>query len=62
MRNDEFTDALGEAMFRARYSDPNSEAVDRAWTAISSQDGYRAAIVREQLRKLGFDVVQVAEA
>jgi hypothetical protein len=58
---DPVTMALSEAMFRGQASAPNSDEVDRAWAAISPREGYRAAIVRSQLRMLGYDLAPTSE-
>ena len=53
-------DALAEAMFKAGYSEPNSDAVDIEWAKRGLYEtGYRASIVLGLLRDLGFDVAAV---
>lgn len=54
----EARDALAESMFRAQFSDPNSDAVEREWMKRGLYEtGYRASIVLDLLHDLGYDVV-----
>jgi hypothetical protein len=53
---DRATMALAEAAFKAGLSNPSGDGAERAWTAYKPRAGYREALLREQLRELGFDV------
>lgn len=57
--DDEITIALAEAIFRAGFSNPSGDGVDRAWFAYSQVCGYREAMIRNELRGLGYDVVRL---
>jgi hypothetical protein len=55
---DEATEALAEAIFRAQFSDPYSESVDRLWTKLQPVVGYKETMIRARLRDQGYDIVR----
>jgi hypothetical protein len=54
--------ALAEALFRSIYSDPGSDAVDRAWTEARLAQGYRESRLIGLLADVGFEIRPVLPA
>lgn len=56
---EEATMALAEAIFRASTGDPDGDRNALAWAGVKPRVGYRESLIRQELQKLGFDVVEV---